>query len=154
MNKLILIIFISITTLSCSLNKVVKHHGVHYLEKKQNKLSLEKSNKNDVRKILGPPSTYSGFEDDVWVYIERKTTVSNVKSLGRKVLLINNVLILEFNDRGILIKKEFKDKNDMNNIKIVKDETDIINKKEGLIYNVLLNLRQKINDPLGKRKAR
>ena len=94
------------------------------------------------------------FDNDVWIYIERKTTVSNISSLGRKKLLINNVLILEFDKRGILLKKDFKDKNQMNEIKFAKNETGIVNKKEGFIYNVLLNLRQKINDPLGKRKAR
>ena len=154
MKNYLLIILISLITSSCTLNKVVKHHGVHYLEKKQKKLQLNLSNKNDVTKILGSPSINSMFDNDVWIYIERKTTVSNISSLGRKKLLINNVLILEFDKRGILLKKDFKDKNQMNEIKFAKNETGIVNKKEGFIYNVLLNLRQKINDPLGKRKAR
>ena len=73
---------------ACSLDKVVKHHGVHYLENKQKKLTITNVNKNDVKKILGPPSTVGTFDNDIWVYIERKTTVSDIRSLGKKKLLL------------------------------------------------------------------
>ena len=111
-------------------------------------------NKNDVEKILGTPSTKSTFDNDVWIYIERKTTVSDVRSLGKKKLLKNDILILEFNSMGILVKKDLRDKNQMNKLKFSKNETDILNKKNSFINNVLTTLRHKINDPLGKRKAR
>ena len=112
------------------------------------------SGKDDTRKILGSPSTQSSFDNDVWIYIERKTTVSNVSSLGKKKLLVNNVLVLEFDQRGLLLKKDFYNKNQMNNIKIVQNETKVLNKKNSFIKNVLFSLRQKINDPLGQRSAR
>ena len=62
---------------------MVKHHGVPFLEKKQSKLIVNESNKNDVVKILGYPSTKSKFDNDVWIYIERKQTQSELKNLGR-----------------------------------------------------------------------
>ena len=152
-NKL-LIIFIFFFNTSCSLNKVVKHHGVHFLEKKQEKLMISSTNKNDTRKILGPPSTQSAFDNEVWIYIERKTTVSELRSFGKKKLLSNNVLILEFDNRGLLTKKDFYDKNQMKKLKISKDKTKVLNKKDSFISSVLTSLKHKINDPLGKRQAK
>ena len=152
-NKIVIILIIFLNA-SCSFNDVVKHHGVHFLDKKQQKLKIYESNKNDTTKILGPPSTQSTFDNDVWIYIERKTTVSKVTSLGRKKVLVNNALILEFDNRGLLVKKDYFDKSQMNKLKISKDQTDVLDKKRSFITNVLTSLRQKINDPLGKRKAK
>ena len=133
---------------------MVKHHGVHFLDKKQTKLKITETNKNDTRKILGPPSTESSFDNDIWIYIERKTTVSNIRSLGKKKLLVNNVLVLEFDQRGLLLKKNFYNKDQMNNIKFAKNETKVLNKKNSFIRNILVSLRQKINDPLGQKSAK
>ena len=149
-----IILLILLLNLNCSLDNVVKHHGVHFLDKKQKELKITETNINDVRKILGPPSTKSSFDNDLWVYIERKTTVSNIKSLGKKKLLVNNVLLLEFDQKGLLLKKEFYNKDQMNNIKIAKDETKVLDKKNSFIRSVLVSLRQKINDPLGQRSAK
>ena len=148
-----LIIIIILLFSSCSLNKVVRHHGVHFLEKKQKKIEVFNNNTNDVAVILGPPSTKNSFDTDIWIYIERKTTVSQLSTLGRKKLLVNNVLILEFDKRGLLVKKEFINKDQMNKLKISEDKTQVLNKKDTFIQTVLSSLRRKINDPLGKRKA-
>ena len=152
--KILLFILIFIFNYSCSLNKVVKHHGVHYLEKKQKKLVILENNSNDVRQFLGPPSTKNYFDNDIWVYIERKTTVSNLSSLGKRRILTNNVLVLEFDSRGTLVKKNFYDKDQMNKIKMSENKTSVLNKKDTFIRSILVGLRQKINDPLGKRTAR
>tara|TARA_Y100000389_G_C17301502_1_gene433230 strand:- start:164 stop:628 length:465 start_codon:yes stop_codon:yes gene_type:complete len=154
MKKFILTISVLIYTTGCSFDKVVKHHGVHFLENKQKKLILSETNKNDTKKILGPPSTKGTFDNDVWVYIERKTTVSDIRSLGRKKLLTNNVLLLEFDNRGLLVKKSFYDKNQMNEIKLSKDTTKVLNKKDSFMRSVLTSLKYKINDPLGTRRAK
>ncbi len=90
---------------NCSFKKVVKHHGVPFLEKKQKELIVNESNKNDIRKILGNPSTTSKFNNDIWIYIERKQTQSNIKNLGRMKIYKNDVLVLEINNYGILKKK-------------------------------------------------
>ena len=154
MNKkfclIILLIFIS----NCSLNKVVKHHGVHFLDKKQQKLILNSTNKNDILDNLGPPSTESTFDNDVWIYIERKETKSTITTLGRRKLMVNNVLILEINDKGVLVNKEFLNKDDMNTIKFSKRTTNVISSKDNFVYEFLSSLRQKINDPLGKKKIK
>ena len=144
---IIIILFLS----SCSLNKVVKHHGVHFLEKKQKKIETFSNNSNDVRSLLGPPSTKNSFDNDIWIYIERKTTVSQLRTLGKRKLLLNNVLILEFDNRGLLVKKEFFNKDQMNKIKISTNETEVLSKKDTFIRSVITSLKHKINDPLGKR---
>ena len=154
MKKIILFVSIILFNTNCSINNVVKHHGVPYLEKKQKEIVILNTNKNDVELALGPPSTKSTFDNDVWIYMERKTTVSKLRSLGQQKLLANNVLVLEFDNKGILIKKKFYDKNEMNKIKISKKETTVLNKKNSFINNVLISLRQKINDPLGQRTAK
>ena len=154
MKTKLLLLLILLLNINCSLNNVVKHHGVHFLDKKQTKLKITETNKNDTRKILGPPSTESSFDNDIWIYIERKTTVSNIRSLGKKKLLVNNVLVLEFDQRGLLLKKNFYNKDQMNNIKIAQNETKVMNKKNSFIRNILVSLRQKINDPLGQKSAK
>ena len=132
---------------------MIKHHGVPFLEKKQQKLTLHYSNKNDITKLLGPPSTKSTFDNDVWVYIERKTTNStSLLKFGRKKLLINNVLILELDTKGMLVKKEFFNKKNMEKLNFNKDKTLQVYNKRSFVYDFLSTLRQKINDPLGKRK--
>ncbi len=151
--KKFLFIFIIFFISNCSLNKVVKHHGVPFLDKKQQKLTLNNSNKNDVIKLLGPPSTKSTFDNDVWVYIERKTTNSTtLLKLGKKKVLVNNVLIIELNSQGMLVKKDFFNKDNMEELKFSKNVTEINYSKRSFVYDFLSSLRQKINDPLGKRK--
>ena len=147
---IIIILFLS----SCSLNKVVKHHGVHFLEKKQKKIEIFSNNLNDVRSLLGPPSTKNSFDNDIWIYIERKTTVSQVRTLGKRKLLLNNVLILEFDNRGLLVKKEFFNKDQMNKVRISKNKTEVLSKKDTFIRSVITSLKHKINDPLGKRTVK
>ena len=151
MFKILYIILISFIVANCSLNPVVKHHGVPYLEKKQAKLIVNKTNINDIKKILGNPSTTSKFDNDVWIYIERKQTQSKLSNLGRMKIFKNDVLVLEIDDYGILKKKEFYNKDDMKNIKIVESTTQSGFRKNSFIYDFMSSMRQKINDPLGQR---
>ena len=139
---------------SCSLNKIVKHHGVINLEKKQTKLRINYTNKNDIIEIIGPPSTKSKFDNDIYIYIERKTSGSKLTRLGKRVLIKNDVLILEIDPNGILLSKKFYNKNDMNKIDFDKDITAMNLQKKSFIYNFLSSVRQKIDDPLGKKRIK
>ena len=130
---------------------MVKHHGVPFLEKKQSELVVNRSNKNDIKKILGNPSTTSKFDNDLWIYIERKQTQSSIKNLGQMKIYKNDILVLEIDDYGILKKKEFYNKDDMENIQIVEATTEAAFKRNSFIYDFLSSMRQKVNDPLGVR---
>ena len=151
MYKTLYIIFFSLIVTNCSLKPVVKHHGVPLLEKKQASLVVNKSNKNDIKNILGTPSTKSKFDNDIWIYIERKQTQSKLKNLGRMKIFKNDVLVLEIDSYGVLKKKEFYNKEDMNNIKVVEATTEAGFKRNSFIYEFMSSMRQKINDPLGVR---
>ena len=151
MNKILYIILISFVVSNCSFKPVVKHHGVPFLEKKQSELVVNRSNKNDIKKILGNPSTTSKFDNDLWIYIERKQTQSSIKNLGQMKIYKNDILVLEIDDYGILKKKEFYNKDDMENIQIVEATTEAAFKRNSFIYDFLSSMRQKVNDPLGVR---
>ena len=151
MIKTLYIIFLCLIVVNCSFKKVVKNHGVPFLENKQTLLLINKSNKNDILKLLGSPSTKSKFDNDIWIYIERKQTQSELKKLGKMKILINNVLVLEIDNYGILKKKEFYNKDSMKKIKIVKTTTEGGFQKKPFVYDFVSSMRQKINDPLGQR---
>ena len=152
MKKLLLLSLFILS--SCTLNKVVQHHGVHNLEKKQSKLKINHTNKNDIMKLIGPPSTKNSFDNDIYIYIERKTSSSKLSKLGKKKLIMNNVLVLEINNSGILLSKKFYNKNDMNKIKFDDNVTEINYSKKSFIYSFMSSLRQKIDDPLGKKRIK
>jgi len=139
---------------SCSLNKVVKHHGVHNLEVKQSRLKINQTNKNEIINLIGPPSTKSTFDNEVYIYIERKTSSAKITKLGKKQLLRNNVLVLEIDNRGILLAKNFYNLDDMNKINFEENITSTNYTKNNFIYNFLTSLRQKINDPLGNKRIK
>ena len=137
---------------NCSLNLVDDHHGVYFIEKKMKKIQVNTTNRNDLIKIFGEPSTKSTFDNDVWIYIERKIT--NTHLFGKRELIVNNVLVLEIDQRGLLAKIDFYDIDDMKKINFDKDKTAISYRKRSFVYDFLASMRQKINDPLGVRKKR
>ena len=147
--KKIYLILILLFISNCTLNKVIKHHGVHFLEKKQNKLIEGKSNKNDIIMLLGPPSTTGAFDDDLWIYMEIQTSSSKLSKFGKKKLLKNNILLLDIDNKGLLKKSVFINKENMNKLDFSSDITEMGYSKNKFIYNFLNSLRKKINDPLG-----
>ena len=137
---------------NCSLNLVDDHHGVYFIEKKIKKIEINSTNRNDIIKIFGEPSTKSTFDNDVWIYIERKIT--NTHLLGKRELVVNNVLVLEIDQRGLLSKIDFYNIEDMNKINFDKTKTASVYGKRSFVYDFLSSMRQKVNDPLGVRKKR
>ena len=148
-----LIILTFFFTLSCTLNKVKNNHGVLSLEKKINKITIDKSNKNDIINIFGPPSTKSTFDNNIWIYIERKKTNRSIFALGNKKIVKNNVAILEIDNKGILKKKEIFDLSNMNKYKFSENTTQNTYTKDTYIYGVLTSFREKINAPAKRKKV-
>ena len=124
------------------------------MEKKQAKLKINYTNKNDIIKLIGPPSTKSSFDNDIYIYLERKTSSSRLTRLGKKRLIKNDVLVLEIDNTGILLSKKFYNKDDMNDIKFDKNITGVNYSKRSFIYNFLSSVRDKIDDPLGKKRIK
>ena len=146
MIKLFYIFFIFLIVTSCSLKPVDKYHGVAFLEQKQAQLSINKSNKNDIIKILGAPSTESILEDDLWIYIENRKSKSSILKLGNEIVLTNNVLVLEIDKKGILKNKKFFNIDDRNELSFNKSET-AMSDKDSFVYGVVSSLKQKIDSP-------
>jgi|TARA_B100000586_G_scaffold31997_1_gene20534 outer membrane protein assembly factor BamE (lipoprotein component of BamABCDE complex) len=137
---------------NCRQNPVINTHGVPFLDIKQKNLIVKKTNKNDVKKILGHPSTIAVFDNSIWIYIERTRTKGKLLKFGQNITSKNNVLALEFDEYGILIKKNFYNKNQINNINFAKITTDTIERDKKFIYSFLSSLRQKINKPVNRKK--
>ena len=149
--KIIYLIILLFLT-NCSINKVSDNHGVKLSENKLNQILLQSTNQNDALKILGPPSTISEFDQNTWIYINRTKTTKNILSLGDRKIIKNDILVLKFNNRGVLEEKEFFSLDDMNNIKFDKDTTNKDFGNSSFMYSVLSSLREKINAPTKRRK--
>ena len=127
---------------------------MHKLEWKQKKLIINETNKNDIIKILGPPSVESKFDNELLFFIERKLSNTSTFKLSRQIIITNNVLIVELDKYGIITKKDFYDLKKMNKINFSKTETDVNYSKNSFVYDFLSSMRQKINDPLGTRRKK
>ena len=151
MKNIVLLLSIFLTIANCSIQKAIKHHGVHKLELKEKKLILNISNKNDIIKILGPPSVESKFNTEVLFFIERKISNKSSFKLSKQIIITNNVLVVELDSYGILKNKDFYDLTKKNELKFSKNITDVDYTKNSFVYDFLSSMRQKLNDPLGKR---
>ena len=144
--KIIIFLMLFLLTMNCRINKVSNIHGFRLLETKYDKIAVNTSNKNDIRNKIGPPSSISMF-NNIWFFVERKKTNQTIFKLGEKKISKNNILVLEFDDFGILRYKSLLDISDMNNIKIVKKKTSKQFQQDNTLYSITSILREKINAP-------
>ena len=144
------IIFIIIV--NCSGNKVSNYHGVKSLDVKFSELKLNITNKNDLYKIIGPPSFKSDFNKNKWFYIERLKSNQSIFKFGTQKIKKNNVLIVELSKEGLLINKKIINLNDMNDVKYLKTQTDKEFQNKSVLYDVFSSLREKINAPIRSKK--
>ena len=147
----IFFIFLFLLIPNCTTNKVSNNHGFISLQAKFDKITINKTNKNDILKIIGPPSSTSTFNDNKWFYIQSKKTNQSLFKLGIKKIEKNSILIVTFNNKGILSEKKILDINDMNNVKYVKDITEKEYQQNNTVYKILSSLREKANAPLRNR---
>jgi len=151
MHKVFIVLLLLLLT-NCQRNQIVNTHGVPFLDKKHQKLIVNKTNKNDVKKQLGHPSTVGTFDDTIWIYIKRTKTKGKLLKLGKNITNKNNVLALKFNEYGILTEKNFYDKTKLKNIDFEKKATGTIAREKNFVYSFLSSLRQKINKPVHSKK--
>ena len=145
-------IFIFIIIINCSGNKVSNYHGQKSLELKFDQLRINVTNKNDIIKIIGPPSIISDFNENKWFYVERLKTNQSLLKFGAQRIKKNNILIVELNKSGILINKKLLNIEDMNDLKYVKKETSKEFENKDVLYDVFSSLREKINAPIRNKK--
>ena len=148
-NIILLILFIFLV--NCSTQKVTRIHGNLSLKNNENFILVNKSNKNDVIKVLGEPSTKSNFDNNVWFYIEQKKQNKSIVKLGKQYIEENNVLTIYFDNKGIVSNKKFLNKNDLKQIEFAKKETKPIYNNNSFMYEFLTSFRDKINAPFKKK---
>jgi len=147
----LIILFLVIS--SCSTSKINKSHGTVGIEDKYKLLKVNENNSNDIVSILGPPSTKSKFDENLWIYIERKKTNKSIFKLGKEKYLSNNVLVLKINQKGLLENKKIYKLDDMNNYEFNESITGIAYKNNSFVYNILSSIKQRINAPVQRKKS-
>ena len=150
----IFIIIIFLFILNCSSNKVSNNHGFISLQTKFEKITINKTNKNDIMNIIGPPSSISSFDNNKWFYIQRIKTNQSLFKLGIKKIEKNNILVVKFNSRGILNDKKILNINDMNDIKFSKDITEKEFKQNDMLFKIFSSIREKANAPARNRSKK
>ena len=141
-NKLFIVLFIILT--NCQLQEPTKNHGIVFLENRSNKLTLNKSNKNDVIKIIGQPHSKSIDDDNIWIYLERSLTKGKYHKLGQHVLKKNNTLVLKFDKFGILKSKKIYNKDNTNKVEFSKKKTKNELSKKSFVESFLSSVKQKM----------
>ena len=139
---------------NCSTNKVSNNHGYISLQAKFEKISVNKTNKNDIIKIIGPPSSISNFDENRWFYMQSKKENQSLIKLGIKKIKKNNILVVKFNNKGILENKKILDLDDMNQVKYVKDITEKEYKQNNTLYKIFSSLREKANASVKNRSKK
>ncbi len=130
--------------LSCKLQDPLQTHGVIYLENRSQKLVLNKSNKNDVVKVMGRPQIVNNEKNETWIYIERIISKGKYHKLGQHVLKKNNVLVLEFDKYGVISDKEFFTKDDIKKINFSKKETESALSQQSFVQKFLQSVKSKM----------
>tara|TARA_B100000686_G_C16661839_1_gene901394 strand:- start:18 stop:467 length:450 start_codon:yes stop_codon:yes gene_type:complete len=144
MKKFLYLLLMLLFVVSCQRKEIVKTHGISYLENREKLIIVNKSNKNDTISILGQPATKGMTDENLWIYVERTLTRGKFLKLGKNLLKKNNVLVLEFNDYGVLAKKEFYNLQDMKKVTFEKEITENEIRKENFVYSFLSSVRQKM----------
>ena len=152
MKYILIIIFLS--TLSCAKDKVRNNHGTLSLEKKYSKVEIKETNSNEILSIFGPPSTKSNFDNNIWIYIERKKANSSIFKLGTQKIEHNNIVIIEINNRGLVVKKDILNIDDMKDYKFSKNSTETSYNKNSYISGVIKSIKTKIDAPVKRKKTK
>ena len=141
------IILLFLFILNCSTNKVTNNHGYTSLNLKFDKITINQSNKNDILNNIGPPSSISNFDKNKWFYVQRIKKNQSIFKLGIKKIDKNNILVLQFDNKGILQDKIILDVSNMNDIKYTKQITEKEFKQNNVLFNILSSIREKANAP-------
>ena len=110
----------SLFLVSCSLTPNVKLSGLANLEKKQESLTVGVSNKNDVIGYLGEAILKDHPDNNSWAYLE---ILEGKNIFGKTKLIKNNILLLSFNERGVLSGKRILNINDIKKLELDQDIT-------------------------------
>ena len=141
-NIFYLLIFIIL--IGCKLQEPLKTHGIIFLENRSQKLVLNKSNKNDVIRIMGRPHIKEDEINQSWIYLERILSKGKYHKLGRHILKENNILVLKFDKYGVLKNKKFLKKEDLKKLEFSQKITENELTQKSFVQKFLQSIKQKM----------
>ena len=80
-----------------------------------------------------------------WSYIE---TIEK-KTLGKRQIIKNTMLILEFDNRGILQKKKIFNKDDFQNVKFDQSESESLGVSNSFSKRIFSSIKKRAQNRLG-----
>ena len=140
----ILYILLCLFFSACQLKEPHKNHGILFLKNRSDTLEVNKSNKNDILRIIGQPHTTSINDENVWIYFEIVLTKGKYHKLGKNILKTNNILIVKFDKFGILKEKQFFDKNSTEVVEFSDKYTENDLSKRSFMEKFLNSLKNKM----------
>ena len=140
--KKIFIFLLALIITSCTLNKVDNVHGVSNLKNKISLIKINKTNKNDIIRVLGPLPVIDK-KDNRWAYFEVRETKTKY---GKKDVYVNDYVEIYFDKYGVVKKFEFFNLNNMNDIKFAKEKTRSLGVKDTFTKNLLSSTRQRMKN--------
>ena len=143
-HKVILILFLLLFLNSCKLQEPYNNHGIVNLDKRADLIQVNKSNVNDVVKIIGQPHTISIENDKEWIYFERILSKGEFHKLGQNILKTNNILLLEFDRFWIVQDKQLIGKDAKNKLTFSNDITENSLSQKSFVQKFLSSLRSKM----------
>lgn len=133
---------------SCSFHKVDDAHGVNNLLEKSKLITINKSNKNDVIRLLGPSLITSNNEMKFSYFEVRKTK----NKLGSNVIYTNNYIEITFDKYGIVEKINIYNTDDNKNLNFAKETTVTRGVKDTFFSNLLSSTRKRMEKAREKYK--
>ena len=143
-HKILIKILLFISLVNCQFQDPYLNHGINFLDNRAKKLIVNKTNSNDVIRILGYPHTKSLTNENAWIYIERTLTKGEFHQLGKNVLKKNNTLVLKFNKYGILSNKKLYDKDDLKKMSFSNKKTKNEITQKSFIEKFLTSVKNKM----------
>ena len=133
-----------IILIGCQLQEPNKNHGILFIENRAKSLVIQKSNKNDVLKVLGNPHSKSINNEDRWIYFERVLSKGEFHKLGQNILKKNNILVLDFDKFGVLKNKKLLNITDKQKLEFSKKSTKNNLTKKSFVENLLQSVKSKM----------
>ena len=144
--KTIFVTFLTFGLLSCSFKPIVTSSGNLNLDKKIDLILPGTTNKNDVVRLLGETLLKEEPNNNKWAYIE---TIEK-KTFGKKKIIKNTLLILDFDNRGILITKKILNKNKFKKITFDKSETKSFGLDNSFSKRIFSSVRKRAQNAISK----
>jgi len=140
------VIFLMLGVLSCSFKPIVTSSGNLNLDKKIDLILPGTTNKNDVVRLLGETLLKEELNNNKWAYIE---TIEK-KTFGKKKIIKNTLLILEFDSKGILKTKKTLNEKQFNKIALDNSETKSLGLDNSFSKRIFSSVRKRAQNRIPK----